>query len=129
MPSDQIEEGPVLSVGVPETAEGSADPAYIDCLRVLRGVITLLEAVQKGHESELPDGEFATQEYIDELQEAFRVGQELLGRPDLDTVRQDMSQLDEDLLRELRATLGYVAPHVDVDLSLPAPSEGGEDSD
>lgn len=125
MPNEQIEVGAVLDVGHAQDTDPSLDPAYVACLEVIGGVAAVLQAVKKGHESPLPDTAFATQDYVDELEDAFRVGQDLLTHPEKETISQDMSQLDAEMLRELRATVGYVAPHLDVELSLPAPGGDG----
>lgn len=125
MPTEQVEAGPVASIDSTAPVESDLDPAYVACLEVIGGVATILQAVKKGHESAVPDAAFATQDYVDELEDAFRVGQDLLTHPEKETISQDMSQLDAEMLRELRATVGYVAPHLDVELSLPAPGGDG----
>lgn len=126
MTADQLEtERPVLKATDLEPA-ADVDEAYLQVVQAIAGVTEVLTALKAADNSEIPLTYVATQDYIDELESAFRVGQRFLARDDLDDVREDMSRLDAETLTELRATVGYVAPHVGVEVSLPAPDRGGE---
>lgn len=125
MPSVQVEQRLGVDVGEPDGVD-DLDPRYVDCIRVFKAAYKIHQTLQVVDDSPMPAQTVATQEYVDEIEAAVRAGRDLVEHPENDRARTDMSALDDATLRELRATLGYVAPHVGVELSLPAPTPGGE---
>lgn len=61
--------------------------------------------------------------YAQALTAAFRCGSNLLARDDVEELKQDFSQIDDETLQEVRSTIGYVSGYFGIDLDLP--SRGG----
>jgi len=101
--------------------KGDVDPCFAATAQVVYCASLTLEALieQKERGGDLP--EVATQDYVDELTEAFQVGKRIVTHDRRDEIMYDMSKCDGDLLRELRATVAYVAPHFGVEMSVPIP--------
>jgi len=98
-----------------ESTEG-IDPRWIDLMRVTLYCEITLESIEKRSNE---DGTKFKAQYVQALQDAHEQGRSLLDRDDASQLREDMDAIDPDSLREVRATLAYVAPHFGVDLSLP----------
>ena len=109
-------------------ADADYDPRYVKTLEVLYNVIEVHDEItdRQANGRPMPDG--VDQEYVDELEAAFRAGRRVLDHDRRDEIARDMSKCEPDLLRELRATVAYVAPHFNIKLDVPAPddSEGDE---
>jgi len=59
------------------------------------------------------------QDYGDELVAAFKAGNRMLNRDDREQLEQNFSTIDNDTIQELRATVGYVAPHFGIEIDFP----------
>lgn len=60
--------------------------------------------------------------YIRALEEAFRAGRALFDRDDVEDLKEDFSQIDARMVRELRTTIAYAGQHFGIDVELPPPS-------
>lgn len=121
MPSELIEKTR-LSTTLDSDAEDGVDERWVRTLQTVYAITEVYQQMRTAQQNGVPLGGFLDQEYADELAGAFYVGQELLERDDRDQIREDMSQLDAETLAEVRGSIGYVAPHLGIDLDLPAPS-------
>jgi hypothetical protein len=102
------------------------DPRYVKTLEVTYNVIEMLTELRNANASGQPVPDSIDQDYVDELEAAFHAGERVLYHDRREEIATDMSACDPDLLRELRATMVYVAPHFNVDLELPAPDSDTE---
>lgn len=112
----------LTEVRAPNSGDG-LDPAYVDTSLVVWGASSVLQNIREALENDIELRPLVTQEYIDELEAAFRCGEKVIYHDDVEAIKRDMSLLDDELLVELRGTVGYIAPHFGVDLQLPIPSE------
>lgn len=142
MPSQLIETIDIDATVLFDDDTTDVDPAYLDVMRVNFLGTALLGEIVPGDRDDL---EFAEEgenlaaiveeeslagvlsddreEYINELWEAVTFGSELLSGDDDDLKRDFAAAIDEDTLRELRATVGYVGRHLGIDVTLPTLEE------
>jgi hypothetical protein len=129
MPSDTLEgyemELPELEVDVEVTGPDveDPDPRFVDLYRV----VVLARATLEEIHGRLQDGSAFEYDYVAELLVAHQTGARLIQRDDAARFAADFSRLDAETLAELRSTVGYVAPHLGVDLDLPAPDDSDSD--
>jgi len=101
------------------------DPAFVNMTRTASATLRMHEAIQAAARTDAVDPEDfpfeLSQEYVDDLEAVISCFKELVEREDYEAVKRDVSMLDDETLAEVRATIGYVAPHFGVDLKLPAP--------
>jgi len=102
------------------------DPCYVKTLEVTYNVSTMLSELKNANASGHPIPTAIDQDYVDELEDAFHAGERVLYHDRREEIATDMAACEPDLLRELRATIGYIAPHFDIDLELPAPDSDTE---
>jgi hypothetical protein len=92
------------------------DETFVQSVKVmLVADETLLELKELIAADRPPD--WVTQEYINELEAAHHCGEKLL--ENMDEVKYDMSKANDELLRELRGTIAYIAPHFGIHVPLP----------
>jgi len=101
------------------------DPAFVGMARTASATLRMHEAIQAAARTDAVDPEDfpfeLSQEYVDDLEAVISCFKELVEREDYEAVKRDVSTLDDEMLAEVRATIGYVAPHFGVDLKLPVP--------
>ncbi|AKU09904.1 hypothetical protein [Haloferax gibbonsii] len=98
------------------------DPTYVDIAHVVWGVSKVLDNIRSAVENGIELRSQITQEYVDELEAAFWCGKKVINHEDAEDIKQDVSLLEDDILIELRGTIGYVAPHFGIALQLPDPT-------
>lgn len=99
------------------------DPCYLKTLEVLYNITEIHDEIEERQANGRPIPNGIDQEYIDELEAAFQAGMQVLDHDRRDEIARDMSKCEPNLLRELRATVAYVAPHFGIDLDIPAPDQ------
>lgn len=136
MPS-QIIETVDLSVES-EAADKNIDNRLRKLGRIYYITTLTLEGFSAPHDSETPDIALKLhamyedsvsarersedeENYVRTLEAAFRCGQDLFARDDLDVLKEDFDQIDAEALREIRSTLVYVGQHFGITVDLPTP--------
>jgi hypothetical protein len=125
MPSEIIEEER-LNVSGPEIEFNgleNVDERFAEFYRLVMLLEISLEPAYERHQ----DGKL-TERYLVEIFEAHQAGVRVLQREDIDEWAADFSRLDDEALVELRSTVGYVAPHFGVELKLPRPTSGSNET-
>jgi len=107
-------------------SEPEYDPCYLKTLEVIYNITEIFDELEDRQATGRPIPAGIDQEYVDELEAAFQVGQRILDHDRREEIARDMSKCEPDLLRELRATIAYVAPHFSIDLDVPAPDQDVE---
>lgn len=116
---------------------GEMDRTFRQVIRVVRAVALTLQGVKapeaaatsstaqelghvvKDHLDGYPPEKRAAHTRV--LHEALRCGENLIDRDDVAALQRDFSQIDDDSLREVRETLGYVSDYYGIEASLPPP--------
>ena len=98
------------------------DEAYVQVLKATLGTAAVLDAVDMADRRrvELRDG--VDSAYLEELEAAHECGGKILARAaETPAIKEDLSELDTDLLSEARGSLVYVATHLGIDVDFPQP--------
>jgi hypothetical protein len=103
--------------------EDAYDARFLAVYRVVWACYLALETARTQFADPERPTPSLTQAYVDELHAAYETGMQLLDHDDAATFARDLSACDDELLRELRATVAYVAPHFDLEVDLPNPDE------
>lgn len=119
-----IEQGE-LDVPLTIDPDDDVDQCFAEAAYVTLCVTETLSALQVRAKSDTPLPDVVTREYATELVEAFHAGRRLVEHDRREELMHDMTECDPEFLVELRATIGYVAPHYGVHIDFPAP--GGDD--
>lgn len=131
---EELDAGPIS----PKVTEhdDDLDETFVDVVTVSKICLGLLE--EYGFTDGLPDDPDEIQsaaeeaastpaavnpleDYFEALDDAYRCGEQLLERDDLEEVQRDLTVIDHETLIELRATIGYVAPHLGFNIEFPDP--------